>query len=372
VTTRLEVDLGERSYPVHVGAGLLGEVGTLVREAVGPKAARASLFLDANVPTEVFKRAVDSLYASNFDVPIVLPPDGEACKRLEWVEEAMVTLTRSHHERGDVVVTLGGGAVCDLGGFVAATYRRGVPVVHCPTTLLAMVDASVGGKTGVNVTVEGALKKNMVGAFWQPRAVVADVEVLRSLPDRELRSGLAECLKHGLLGGHAGMPDLFDWTVERMTDVMALRPGVLEQLIAKNVQVKRTIVGGDEREEAEDDEGGRALLNLGHTFAHVIEAETELLHGEAVGLGLIAASVVSEELGLVSGLSDRVHAAVAAARLPTKTGLSETIELIRAMRDDKKVVGGEIRVIVPVEGCRARVVRQPFAAVMAGWEAVRE
>jgi 3-dehydroquinate synthetase len=372
VTVRLDVELGERSYPVHVGAGLLANVGGLVREAVGTKARKAALILDANVPTEAFVHVSDSLGASNFDVFIVQPPRGERCKRLDWLKDALVKLTWSRHERGDVVVTLGGGAVCDLGGFVASIYRRGVPVVHCPTTLLAMVDASVGGKTGVNLVVDGALKKNMIGAFWQPRAVVADVEVLRSLPERELRAGVGECLKHGLLGGHAGMPELFDWTVERLGDIAACKPDVLEQLIAKNVHVKKTIVGSDEREEADDADGGRALLNLGHTFGHVIEAETELLHGEAVALGLIAASVASEDLGLVSGLSDRVRGAVEAAGLPTSTSLPELLDLIRPMLDDKKVVGGEMRIIVPVAGYRAQVVRQPLGAVRQAWEAIRK
>jgi 3-dehydroquinate synthetase len=372
VTVRLEVEFGERSYPVHVGAGLLANIASLVRDAVGPKAGRAALIVDGNVPTEVFSQVVESLQGSSFEVSLVQPPRGETCKKMEWVEDALVTLTRSRHERADVVVTLGGGAVCDLGGFVAATYRRGVPVVHCPTTLLAMVDASVGGKTGVNLIVDGTLKKNMVGAFWQPRAVIGDVEVLRSLPDRELRAGLGECLKHGLLGGHAGMPELFDWTVARLADFAARKPDTLEQLIAKNIHVKKTIVSGDEREEAGDADGGRALLNLGHTFGHVIEAETELLHGESVALGLIAASVASEKLGLVSGLSGRVRAAVEAAGLPTSTSLPDITDLIGAMRDDKKVMGGELRVIVPVEAFRAGVVHPPLAAVRAGWEAVRK
>jgi len=362
----ITVQLQSRSYDVHVGAGLLAQLGTITRAALRATTTRAAIFADANVPQAHIDTATKSLAVAGFQALTVELPGGETCKTLDLAEQLLHHLTRTRHERGDPIIAIGGGAVCDLAGFVAATYRRGVPVIQCPTTLLAMVDASVGGKTGVNLVIDGALKKNMVGAFWQPRAVVADTETLRSLPSREFRAGLAECLKHGLVAGDEG---LFEWTVANLPAILRLDSASLEELITRNVQVKAGVVAGDEREEADDSAGGRALLNLGHTFGHVIESETDLNHGEAVGLGLIAATVASGD----AGLAERVRAAVGAAGLPTLVELPATASLIEMMQDDKKVVGGSMRIVIPIPTAKARVVRDPdVRAVSAGWEAVRK
>jgi len=260
-----------------------------------------------------------------------------------------------------------------------------VPLVQCPTTLLSMADASVGGKTGVNLHVAGDLRKNMVGAFHQPALVVADTDVLRSLPPRELRAGFAECLKHAMLGAAPG----FDTTVNATARVLALDADAIVDVVAANIQFKASVVGSDPHELASDAEGGRALLNLGHTFAHAIETLASvgappehpppLLHGEAVGLGLIAATAAAAELGLVPGPAvERVRSAVAACGLPTRVqGLPPDADLIGRMQHDKKTIAGRPRLVLPIVQSTghiagARVVSGvPHSAVSYGWGAVR-
>jgi 3-dehydroquinate synthase len=296
-------------------------------------------------------------------------------------------MTAARHERGQPLIALGGGIVGDLAGFAAATYRRGIPLVHCPTTLLAMVDASIGGKTGVNIALgagaEGSLKKNMAGAFHQPTLVLSDVEVLRSLDARQFRTGLAECIKHALIGAHGGEPALLPWLEDRLPTILAQDPATLVELVTRNVRLKAAIIDGDEREELPD--GGRILLNLGHTFGHAIEtlphltpdgdpAKAPLLHGEAVALGLVAAAETARELDLCDAAAvDRILAIISRCGLPVEiNGLPPADRIVALMGFDKKVAEGKLRLILPVGLGAAKVLANPpLPAILAGLEAIR-
>ncbi len=374
---RVPVNLGDRSYTVHVGPGLLSQLGGITAAALRRPARRALLVVDGGVSAAA-PGAAASLRGAGMDVSIQELIPSEQVKSLETVERLLNKLAESKLERNDVVVALGGGIVGDLAGFAASIYRRGVPFVQCPTTLLAMVDASVGGKTGANLSVGGSLAKNLVGAFHQPSAVIADVSALSSLPDREYRCGLAECIKHGIIGG--GDPSLFDWTVTNLPAVLAKDAATLTQLIARNVAIKARIVEQDEREEADDAAGGRALLNLGHTFGHAVETipgasppnhPPPTLHGEAVAVGLLAAARCAAHMHLCGGdLPDRIASALAAAGLPTSLkGLPGIGDVLAKMSHDKKNQGGKTRLILPTEvGCVTVVAQPPVEAVRSAIE----
>jgi 3-dehydroquinate synthase len=261
------------------------------------------------------------------------------------------------------VIAFGGGVAGDTAGFVAATYLRGVPFIQCPTTLLAMVDASVGGKVGVNLP-QG---KNLVGAFQQPRVVAIDPELLRTLPPRELAAGFAECIKHAVIADAA----LFDWIEREAARLRALEPGPLVELIRRNVEIKAQVVMQDEREA-----GVRAYLNLGHTFGHALEAALgfgALLHGEAVGLGLLAASALAEQLGVCGPeLRKRLELLLPAVGLPVRVVLPPLGALRTAMKVDKKASGERLRFVIP-ERIGAVCLRDdvPSELVDAAWDAVR-
>jgi 3-dehydroquinate synthase len=263
--------------------------------------------------------------------------EGETTKTLQTAAQIIDALVQARADRASVVLALGGGVVGDIAGFAASTFMRGVRVVQVPTTLLAQVDSAVGGKTGVN----HPSGKNLIGTFHQPSVVISDTSVLRSLAQRELCAGLAEVLKHGLLADL----EYFERTVRDLPALLALDDQALAAAIARSCQIKASIVGRDERESGE-----RALLNLGHTFGHAIEALTGFgrwLHGEAVGCGLCLAGDLSSRLGLIGPAEvDRIAQAVAQGRLPTRIeGLSKAAA-IRAMRGDKKAQAGRIRFVV--------------------------
>lgn len=400
----VRVDAASRAYDVVIGdaARLDPRLSERIRAAV-PRARTALLVTDAGIPAgSVVAHVMQALGAAGLavvhDGSLRIAPH-ESMKVLATAERLAAAMTEAKLDRADVAVVLGGGVLGDLVGFAAATYRRGIAWINMPTTLLAMVDASVGGKTGTNIAVgpERDLKKNMVGAFWQPSLVVADVDVLRSLPERQFRCGLAECLKHGMLSAAFGDPGLWAWTLDNLDRVASHEPAALVELVARNVSVKARVVAGDEREESPDTDtgagGGRALLNLGHTFAHAIETLApsggasapdqavagDLQHGEAVGLGLIAASAATESLGggasgaAVVGLTERTRAAVQRAGLPTRVaGLPSDADLIRRMADDKKVVQGALRLVLPVGDGTCRVTRHVATqSVAAGWQSIR-
>lgn len=382
----VRLSLGERAYEVRIGNGLLDDLGTLAAEALGRPLRRVFMVVDSNVETHA-ARATASLASVGGSSVSESITAAEARKSVETVHAILTRMAEARLERDDPVVALGGGIACDVAGFAAACYRRGVPIIQCPTTLLAMVDASVGGKTGVNLRAGGALQKNMAGAFHQPSLVLADIGTLATLPDREFRAGLAECVKHGLLSGCVGDVEHLDWIARSIDAVLARDAPALIELIARSVAFKAAIVTGDERETG-DGAGGRpsrALLNLGHTFAHAIETlpglratgsgAEGLLHGEAVALGLVAAARSSAAMGLAGpDLEEEVRSLLARCGLPAAVrGLVETQELLGRMGADKKAAAGRLRLILPLPGRTARIVVDPAAqAVAAGWDAIRD
>jgi len=385
----VRVDLAERGYDVLVGEGTLGSLGGEIRARLGDVPGRAFLVADTGLPGETIESASASIEAADFQVTLATLTPTEKDKSIETVHRLLRELAATGQDRSEPVVALGGGIVGDVAGFVAASYRRGVPVVQCPTTLLAMVDASVGGKTGVNLTAEvggqDRLLKNLVGAFHQPALVMADTWVLDSLDDRFFRAGLAECVKHGLIARTVGADaGLLGWIEESAGAILARDHGVLVELVARNVALKAGVVAGEERESA-DATAGRALLILGHTFGHAIETiptlaptgdadDAPLHHGEAIALGLVAAAAAGEALGETpANIRPRIERVLGALGLPTRVaGLPSSGSIAAAMGHDKKVVGGTLRIIVPGADSTARIVRGPTEDVLfAGIDAIR-
>ena len=348
----LTVDLAGHPYEIHIGPGLLDGLGARLRPM---RPSRLLVVTDARV---------GPLYASRLQAAVQpLAPTGifelaggETRKDMRAVEGVLDALLAAAADRRSVVIALGGGVVGDIAGFAAAIYMRGIRFVQVPTTLLAQVDSSVGGKTGVN----HPRGKNLIGAFHQPEVVVADTDTLRTLPPRELSAGLAEVLKHGMLADA-------DYLAQVAADLPRLRAcdeHALAQAIARSCEIKAAIVARDEKESGE-----RALLNLGHTFGHAIEALTGFerwLHGEAVGCGLCLAADLSRRLDLIGAAEvERVERIVAAAGLPTRIDGLSRAEAIASMRGDKKAEAGEIRFIVLERIGRAIQRTVPAAALDA-------
>lgn len=328
----LNVELGSRSYPILIGDGLLGQADVF-REHLP---ARDVLIVSNTTVAPLYLETLAASLKPRRIVEAILP-DGEAHKTLANVARVLDVLVANRFGRDCTVVALGGGVVGDMAGFAAACYQRGVPYVQVPTTLLSQVDSSVGGKTGVNHP--GG--KNLIGAFHQPIVVVADTRTLTTLPPRELRAGLAEVIKYGLI---CDAP-FFAWLEAHMGELLAGDPAALAHVIYRSCAIKAEIVGRDEREH-----GDRALLNLGHTFGHAIESATgytEWLHGEAIGAGLLMAAAMSHECGLLS-LSEveRVRDLVARAGLPTRIDSVSPQAALEHMRIDKKVKSGRIRLVL--------------------------
>lgn len=377
---------GFPSYEVLVGANLLAQLGPLLNTLVGP-GRRAFLVYDENLPHEHVAEASRSLAHHGYSVSSASVVATELEKSIESAHRVLQELSVTRHERRDLVVALGGGIVGDLAGFVAATYRRGVPVVQVPTTLLAMVDASVGGKTGVNLATERGLLKNFVGAFHQPILVAADVRTLDTLPDRHLRAGLAECVKHALIASTCGDPDLLPFTRGALPAALARDADALAELVARSVALKARVIADDPREEKPSIDGqglSRMLLNLGHTFAHAIEtlpsvsidcADTPgLLHGEAVALGLLAACAAGESLGVTAAETTTIaRELITAAGLPTKVReLPPSDEIARRMLDDKKTADGQLRLVLPTSPGQATILSgASLDAAAKGVEAIR-
>src|SRR5438094_7848185 len=331
----LNVELGERSYPIAIGRGLLDDSALLARH-LGASGKVAIVTNTTVAPLYLDKVAAPLRAAGREVVPIILP-DGEEYKNWESLNQVFDALLANKCDRKTTMVALGGGVIGDMTGFAAATYMRGVPFVQIPTTLLAQVDSSVGGKTGIN----HPLGKNMIGAFYQPRAVIADTATLDTLPARELSAGLAEVIKHGAILD-AGF---FDWIEANIGPLVARDPAALAYAIARSCEIKADVVKRDERE------GGlRAVLNFGHTFGHAIEnglGYGAWLHGEAVGCGMVMAADLSQRLGLVDAATvERVRTLVQQAGLPVVApdlGVERWIEL---MEVDKKNEGGAIKFIL--------------------------
>jgi len=331
------VELGHDAHPVHVGSGILERAGDLAREA-GLKPGLAALIADSNVAKLYGGRVSASLKAAGFDAVVIEIPAGEASKSFEMLETLYDRMTEAEIDRQSVVFALGGGVTGDLGAFAAATYLRGIPVVQIPTTVVAQVDSSMGGKSGVN----HRLAKNLIGAFYQPKMILADVESLKSLPEREFREGLGEVIKYGAIMDEPMIGDL-----ERDLDAILRRDvAALEWMVERSLRHKAYVVENDERE------GGlRKILNFGHTIGHAIEASAgygKYLHGEAVAIGMVAACAMSRKFaGLQERESERLVNLIRRAGLPiSMESQTRSEDFARALRLDKKRIEKQIEFVL--------------------------
>ncbi|MFN0012405.1 MAG: 3-dehydroquinate synthase family protein [Phycisphaerales bacterium] len=383
-------------YEVLVGTGVLPGALSALKDQ--PRA--VLVVIDSGLGKPLVEPVLRELDRAKVRWGVCVVPATEADKNLLTAERGLAEAGRLRLERGDVVLTLGGGITTDVGGFIASIYRRGVRTVHCPTTLLAMVDAAIGGKTAVNLSVPGdalssskpRLVKNLVGTFHQPVRVVCDVAALATLPARELRAGLAECIKHSLLGRTVKDPSLLRWIEERVPAILACDARTMVELVARNAAAKARVVMADPLEASPKPDGGRMALNLGHTFAHAMEtlpglswpvrdhpdrpagasaAGTQigpLKHGEAVGLGLLAACRCAASLKLIKpAAAESLAGLVTRCGLPTAVrGLSDTGAIMERMMDDKKTSGGKLRLILPTTGGGCKVVVGPPPKAVAG------
>ncbi|MDE2615560.1 MAG: 3-dehydroquinate synthase [Burkholderiales bacterium] len=352
---QVRIELAERSYPIFIGSGLLAQAGSY---AGLPRAAQALIVSNTTVAPLYVKVLKNALQAHYGQIHVVELPDGESHK--DWLTLNLIfdALLAQACDRKTVLYALGGGVVGDMTGFAAASYMRGVPFVQVPTTLLAQVDSSVGGKTAIN----HPLGKNMIGAFYQPQRVICDLDTLKTLPERELSAGLAEVIKYGPI---ADM-ELLAWLEKDMEALRAREPSALAHAVQRSCEIKAWVVGQDEREA-----GLRAILNFGHTFGHAIEAGLGYgvwLHGEAVGCGMVMAATLSERLGLVDqAFVQRLSQLIASAGLPVTGPQLDANDnagrYLELMRVDKKAESGEIRFVVIEAPGRAGVRGAPDALV---------
>jgi len=330
----LQVDLGERSYPIHIGTGLLGNAELLRPHVRGQHA----VIVTNETVGPLYAAPVEaSLKALGKTVRVVTLPDGEAFKQWETLNLIFDALLSAGADRKTTLIALGGGVVGDMTGFAAACYMRGVPFVQVPTTLLSQVDSSVGGKTGIN----HPLGKNMIGAFHQPNAVIADIDTLRTLPPRELAAGMAEVIKHGAIAD----AEYFAWIERNIAALNQCDADLMALAVQRSCEIKSGVVAQDERE------GGlRAILNFGHTFGHAIEAGMgygEWLHGEAVGCGMVMAADLSHRLGFIdTETRARIRELTQKAMLPIVAPELGTDRYIELMKVDKKAEAGSIKFIL--------------------------
>ncbi|TXI13071.1 MAG: 3-dehydroquinate synthase [Polynucleobacter sp.] len=330
----LELELGERSYPIHIGSRLIDQAELYKKHIKGSFTA---VVTNETVAPLYADRVVKTLESLGQKVRLVVLPDGEVYKTWETLQKIFDALLESGADRKSTLVALGGGVIGDMTGFAAACYMRGIRFIQVPTTLLSQVDSSVGGKTGIN----HPLGKNMVGAFYQPQAVIADLDTLQTLPPKELAAGLAEVIKHGAIAD----ANFFQWLEGNIDSLNACDPKAMEHAVLRSCEIKSNVVAQDEKEG-----GVRATLNFGHTFGHAIEAGMgygEWLHGEAVGCGMVMAADLSVRVGqLTTDEAERLKKLVAALKLPTvppRLGLERYMDL---MSVDKKAEGGEVRYIL--------------------------
>lgn len=345
VSTVVDVNLGDRSYPIYIGPGLLDVPDLLQRHVVGK---RVLVVTNTTIAPLYLERVVEALTHGNSNVSVesVILPDGEKYKNMETLMKVFDKAIESRMDRRCTFVALGGGVIGDMCGFAAATYVRGVNFIQIPTTLMAQVDSSVGGKTGIN----HPLAKNMIGAFYQPQCVLVDTDTLNTLPDRELASGIAEVIKYGLIRD----AEFFEWQEKNMEALLARDSSALAYAIKRSCENKAEVVSLDEKES-----GLRATLNLGHTFGHAIEAGFgygQWLHGEAVAAGMVMAVDMSRRLGWIDDtIVERVRDILQRAKLPISPPEMMTVELFKtAIAVDKKVADGLLRLILlkgPLGGC---------------------
>ena len=330
----LSVALGERSYPIHIGAGLLDDAGLYAPHVKGK---RVAIVTNPVVAPLYLARVQAAIGQAGGTAVAVLTEDGEQAKGWAALDRVIDALLAAQLGRDALVVALGGGVIGDLAGFAAAIYQRGIPFLQVPTTLLAQVDSSVGGKTAIN----HARGKNMVGAFHQPLAVIADVATLDSLPERELRAGIAEVIKHGFILDSAFVA----WLEANIGKLLARDRAALEHAVRRSCELKAQVVAADEREA-----GLRAILNFGHTFGHAIEAGAgygEWLHGEAVAAGMVMAAELSQRAGTLRREdAERVKALIARAGLPVRGPKLPVARYLELMQIDKKAAGGKMRFVL--------------------------
>jgi len=345
VMTRVSIAVQPHPYQAMIQSGLLGYAGNCLEDLIG-KGKKVFVVTNPTVRKRWGKKLVDSLGASGFSAKIITMPDGERYKKIATVEALAEQLVKLGAERSSVLIALGGGVVGDVTGFLAAIYLRGIEVIQIPTTVLAQVDASIGGKTGVNLKAG----KNLVGSFHHPRAVLIDPAVLSTLPEREFRAGVYESLKCGVIGH----PELFRKL--ESTNIKKLRHDTLtlEWVIAESVRLKAEVVSSDEREN-----GLRRILNFGHTIGHALEAETDyrhFLHGEAVAWGMVAAALIAKEVKCVDGDAARriTDAVFASGKLPKVQVASRAI--LRRLQSDKKTRDGVVHFVLPTEIGKVQVV----------------
>lgn len=350
----LTVDLGDRSYPIHIGAGLLAQAD-LILPHLAQK--RVMVVTNTTVAPLYLAQLTATLERGGVTVAQVVLPDGEAYKNWETLNLIFDALLTDRAERKTTLIALGGGVIGDMTGFAAASYQRGVPFIQIPTTLLSQVDSSVGGKTGIN----HPLGKNMVGAFYQPQLVLADTDTLQTLPPRELSAGLAEVIKYGLIRDM----EFLAWLEANMEKLRALDPAAITHAIYRSCEIKAQVVGQDERE------GGiRAILNLGHTFGHAIETGMgygNWLHGEAVAAGMVMAAQTSQRMGwLTEAEVARTRALIRAAGLPDVAPDLGVDTYLEYMGHDKKVEGGKMRFVLLKKLGEAVITGDVPTGVLAG------
>lgn len=349
----VQVALGDRSYEIQVGGNLLPQAGSLLKPLL--KRPLVAIVTDENVAAAHLTTLEKSFAAAGIQFSTIVLPAGEATKNYATFQDVTERLLAAGIERNDTLIALGGGVIGDLTGFVASVLRRGISFVQIPTSLLAQVDSSVGGKTAIN----SAHGKNLVGAFHQPMAVLADVDTLSTLPKRELLAGYAEVVKYGLLGD----APFFDWLEDHGGALIAGDIEARTKAIVTSCEAKAAIVAADEKEA-----GQRALLNLGHTFGHALEAATgysnRLLHGEGIAIGMVLAFQLSEQLSLAKpGRAERISAHLASVGLPTKIndipgGALSPDELMTHMSQDKKVIDGALTLILAKDIGHAFITRE--------------
>lgn len=334
-----DADHTDRSYDIIVGSGVIESIGPAIAAA---GATRVVVFADAAVADTHAVATVSSLARADLRVATYTVPQGEASKSVAGLETLWNEMARLAVDRRTHVVGVGGGVVGDLSGFAAATFGRGLPVWHVPTTLVSQVDSAIGGKTGINLPAG----KNLVGSFWQPRGVIADVDTLATLPDREFKSGLAEVVKYGMILD----PEFFDWLETNTAAVLGRDTSALAHVVGRSVALKAAVVEADEREIS----GLRAILNYGHTFAHAYETAAgygTLLHGEAVAIGMASAASLALKLGrigpdLVGRQTRLLEAFGLPVTVPTGPGFTADA-LLDTMARDKKTIGGRLRFVLP-------------------------
>lgn len=332
---RVRVKLGSNGYNILIGSGLLMQTGARLKR-IG-FSDKMVIITDPTVRSLYANSLEQSLTGSGFEVVLLEVPAGEEQKSLETAARLYQELTDCYTERTTPILALGGGVIGDLSGFVAATYLRGVPLIQIPTTLLAQIDSSIGGKVAVN---HGRLK-NKIGAFYQPRLVISDITTLKTLPSREVSEGLAEAIKYGVIRD----AELFTYIESHLAQIKSLNDSALETIVFRSAQIKAEVVAKDER-----DLGLRQILNYGHTIGHAIETVSGLTvpHGEAVAIGMLAAARLSNRLGILDREEvSRLKNIIASAGLPTKLPSLETKRLIQAMRHDKKILQGKIKFVLP-------------------------